>query len=63
MLATVNADADGPAAGAAFGTAFFLAIYGIIGPALSVTPLPWQQSLLRVGQHLMAYVLFGLSKT
>ena len=58
---TVDKDADGSVAGATFGAAFFLAAYGISGPALGVTPLPWRQPLLRAIQHPAVHVLFGLS--
>ena len=57
----VDEDVDGHAAGAAFGAAFFVAAYGITGPALGVTPLPWRQPLLRAVQHPIVHVLFGLS--
>ena len=45
--ATIDEDADGLAAGAAFGTAFFVATYRVTGPALGVTPLPWNQTVQR----------------
>lgn len=60
-VAAVDEAADGPAAGAAFGAGFFVAAYGIAGPALGVTPLPWRQPLLRAVQHPVVHVLFGLA--
>lgn len=57
----IDENADGPAAGAAFGAAFFLAAYGITGPALGMTPLPWRQPLVRAVQHPIVHVLFGLA--
>ena len=59
--AAVDEDADGPVAGAAFGAAFFVIAYGITGPALGVTPLPWRQPLLRAVQHPIVHILFGLA--
>ena len=59
--ASVDKDDDGPAAGAMFGAAFFVAAYGITGPALGVTPLPWRQPLVRTVQHPLVHVLFGLA--
>ena len=59
--AAVDGDDDGPVAGAAFGAAFFSAAYGVTGPALGVTPLPWRQPLLRAVQHPVVHVLFGVA--
>ena len=59
--AVVNEDADGPAAGAAFGAGFFVAAYGIAGPALGVTPLPSRQPLVRAIQHPIVHALFGVT--
>lgn len=59
--ATVDEEDDGPASGAAFGAAFFVAAYGIAGPALGVTPLPWRQPAVRAVQHPVVHVLFGLA--
>lgn len=50
---------DGAKAGAAFGLAFFVAAYGLTGPLLGVTPLPWRQPPLRAVQHPVVHALFG----
>lgn len=59
--ATVDGDADGPAAGAMFGGAFFIAACGISGPALGVMSLPWRQPPLRAVQHPIVHVLLELT--
>ena len=59
--AVVAEERDGVPAGAAFGTAFFVAAYGIAGPALGVTPLPWRQPPLRAVQHPVVHMLFGMT--
>lgn len=57
----IDAGADDRRSGAAFGFAFFLAAYGVTGPALGVTPLPWRERPLRMVQHPIVHILFGLS--
>lgn len=47
----VDADSDSPQAGAAFGAAFFISAYGVVGSGLDVTSLPWRQPPLRAIQH------------
>ena len=59
--AVVDDDADGTRAGVAFGSAFFVAAYGVIGPAFGVTPLPWRQPPLRAVQHPLVHILFGVT--
>ena len=53
-------DDDSLASGAAFGFAFFVAAYGLAGPALGITPLPWRESPLRAVQHPVVHTLFGI---
>ena len=57
----VDEDRDGVPAGATFGAAFFIAAYGIAGPVLGVTPLPWRQPPLRAVQHPVVHMLFGMT--
>ena len=57
----VDEDRDGVPAGARFGAAFFVADYGIAGPALGVTPLLWRQPPLRAVQHPVVHLLFGMT--
>ena len=57
----VDEDADDARSGAIFGIAFFVAAYGITGPALGVTPLPWRERPLRAVQHPIVHTLFGLA--
>jgi hypothetical protein len=48
-------------AGLAFGLGFFALAYGLVGPALGVTPKPWRGSpgsFLRQG---MLHALFGVT--
>lgn len=59
--AAIDEDRDGVPAGATFGAAFFVAAYGIAGPALGVTPLPWRQPALRAVQHPVVHMLFGMA--
>lgn len=58
--ATVDEELDSTATGVAFGAAFFVAAYGITGPALGVTPPPWRQPPLRAVQHPVVHTLFGV---
>jgi len=59
--AVVDEDADDTRSGAIFGIAFFVAAYGITGPALGVTPLPWRERPLRAVQHPIVHTLFGFA--
>ena len=59
--AAVDEKDDGARSGALFGLAFFVAAYGITGPLLGVTPLPWREEPRRAVQHPLVHTLFGLS--
>ena len=59
--AIVDEDSDGATSGALFGLAFFIAAYGVTGPALGVAPLPWREQPLRAVQHPVVHTLFGLA--
>lgn len=58
--ASVDRRADGPRSGALFGLAFFVAAYGLAGPLLGVTPVPWREKPLRAVQHPLVHTLFGV---
>lgn len=58
---TVDEGVDGAKSGAAFGLAFFIAAYGLTGPLLGVTPVPWREQPLRAVQHPVVHTLFGLA--
>ncbi len=57
----VDEGADDARSGAVFGIAFFLAAYGITGPALGITPPLWRERPLRAVQHPIVHTLFGLA--
>ena len=59
--AVVDEDADDARSGTIFDIAFFVAAYGITGPALGVTLLPWSERPLRAVQHAIVHILFGLA--
>lgn len=58
---TVEEGEDNVISGTMFGLAFFVAAYGITGPLLGVTPLPWRQPPLRAVQHPVVHALFGIA--
>ncbi len=41
--------------------AFFVTAYGLTGPALDVTPMPWREKPFRAVRHPAVHTLFGLA--
>ena len=54
-------DASPAAAGLAFGAAFWALAYGVVGPALGVTPKPWRDSPSSLAQHGILHAVFGVA--
>ena len=46
--------------GAGFGTGFYALAYGLLGPALGVTPPLWKDKLASIAQHGGFHLVFGL---
>ncbi|WP_246045322.1 catalase [Rubellimicrobium roseum] len=49
------------AAGLAFGVGFWALAYGVVGPALGVTPRPWRDEPANLAQHALLHAVFGVA--
>jgi len=59
-LATRHDSASPVLAGLAFGLGFHLLAFGLVGPAMGVTPKPWRDSASNQLQHAALHALFGV---
>jgi hypothetical protein len=59
-LATRGGGASPVLAGLTFGLGFHLLAFGVVGPALGVTPKPWRDSASNQLQHAALHALFGV---
>jgi hypothetical protein len=59
-LVTRNGTASPALAGLAFGLGFHVLAYGVVGPALGVTPKPWRDTASNQLQHAALHAIFGV---